>query len=111
MTEHYRSAEDGLIVMSNISNDIRIAVDTGKVSLGYKEVVRAIEDNSAKLVIVAQKGEKNRIADIEHLCKVSGIKLVPYDDNSIELGAVCGKPYSVISLAIIEQGNSKILEY
>jgi large subunit ribosomal protein L30e len=105
------SEKDGLMVMSNISNDIRIAVDTGKVSLGYKEVVRAIENNTARLVIIAQKSDKERIADIQHLCKVSGIKVIPYEDNSVELGAVCGKPYSVISLAVIEQGNSKILDY
>ncbi|MCL4411212.1 50S ribosomal protein L30e, partial [Candidatus Marsarchaeota archaeon] len=29
--------------------------------------------------------------------------------NPIELGAVCGKPYSVSTLAIIEAGNSNIL--
>ncbi len=97
--------------MDNISNDIRIAVDTGKVSLGYKEVVRSIEDDKAKLVIVAKKGAKEKVADILHLCKVSGIKAISYEDGSMELGAVCGKPYSVIGLAVIEQGNSKILDY
>ena len=97
--------------MSNISNDIRIAVDTGKVSLGYKEVVRAIEMDKAKLVVIAEKGAKEKVADILHMCKVSGIRVLNYEDGSMELGAVCGKPYSVIGLAVIEQGNSKILDY
>jgi large subunit ribosomal protein L30e len=32
-----------------------------------------------------------------------------FEGSSIELGAVCGKPFSVNSLAVIEAGESKIL--
>ena len=39
--------------MSDLARDIRLAVDTGKVAIGSKEVQGSVERNSAKLVIVA----------------------------------------------------------
>jgi len=96
--------------MADLSTNIRLAVDSGKVALGINRVMGTIKDNSAKLVVVASKGKKDSIQDIEHLSKIASIKTVMFNGNSIELGAVCGKPYSVSMLAIIEGGHSKILE-
>lgn len=95
--------------MKDLNNDVRMAVTTGKVSLGHKEVVRSIANNSAKMVVVAEKGRKDMKEDILHVCKVAEVKAVSFDGNSLELGAICGKPYSVNSLAVIEAGKSEIL--
>ena len=96
--------------MADLSNDVRLAVDTGKVSLGYREVLKAVNTNSAKVVVVAEKGKKSIVDDINHVCKISGIKLVGFKGGSLELGTVCGKPYSVNSLAVIDAGNSNIVK-
>ncbi len=92
-----------------MSNDVRLAVDTGKVSLGYREVLRAVNSNSAKAVVVASSGKKGIVDDINHVCRIAGIRLIPFKGGSLDLGTVCGKPFSVNSLAIIESGHSKIL--
>ena len=44
------------------------------------------------------------------MAKISDIKVVEFDGDSMQLGAVCGKPFSVSALSIIEQGNSSILD-
>ncbi len=85
-------------------------MDTGKVTLGNREVMRAISDSSAKTVIIAAKGKKEIVEDILHVCSVAQIRVLKYQGNSLELGAVCGKPYSVNAAAVISAGNSKILE-
>ncbi len=95
--------------MGDLSSDIRLAMGTGKVSLGCRGVVRCIGSNSALAVVVATKGEKETVGDIVHMCAVSGTRLIRFSGNSIELGAACGRPHSVNSLAILEAGNSKIL--
>ena len=95
--------------LADLSNDVRLAVDTGKVSLGYREVLRAVNSNSAKAVVVASNGKKGIVDDINHVCKVAGIKLIQFSGGSLDLGTVCGKPYSVNSLAVMDPGNSKIL--
>ena len=95
--------------MADLTNDIRLAVDTGKVSLGYREVIKAVNTNSAKVVVVAEKGKKSIIEDINHMCKIAGIRLIKFKGGSMELGTVCGRPYSVNSLSVIEPGNSNIV--
>ncbi len=95
--------------MADLNNDVRLAVDTGKVSLGYRDVVRAVNTNSAKAVVIARKGRKDLIDDISHACKIAGIRLIMFDGSSMDLGTVCGKPYSINGLAVVESGNSNIL--
>jgi large subunit ribosomal protein L30e len=96
--------------MTNISGSIRLAVDSGNVALGERSSITAIMNNTAKLVIVALKNKKGRIEDIEHLAKLNDIKIYKFDGNAMDLGAVCGKPYSVSVLAVIDAGNSSILK-
>ena len=95
--------------MSDISRDIRLAVDTGKVALGTNEVIKAINEDKAKLVIVASKGKKSILEDLAHTCSVAGIKFIKFNEGSVALGTVCGKPYAINSVAVMEPGNSNIL--
>ncbi len=85
-----------------IARDIRLAVDTGKVALGTNEVMRAVNDNSAKLVIVAGKGKKTVLEDISHACSVASIKFMKFHRRrSVRISApVCGKPYAINSVAV-----------
>ncbi len=96
--------------MSDLNNDLRLVIDTGKYTLGNREVVRSITASTAKAIVLASKGKKSIVEDILHMCKVAGVRVISYTGNSIELGALCGKPYSVNVIAINEPGNSNILK-
>lgn len=96
--------------MADLTNDIRLAVDTGKTKVGFNKVVDSIKDNTAKLIVLAKVNDNTISEDIKHLTKVSDIKLLLYDGNSMELGALCGKPFSVSVLSVIEAGSSGILK-
>ncbi len=91
------------------SNDIRLAVDSGEVALGIKQVLKSIKNNTAKLVITAVKNKEEVLNDIKYLTNISNIKLEIFKGNSTELGSTCGKPYSVSTLSIIDPGHSNIL--
>ncbi|MGC8586797.1 MAG: 50S ribosomal protein L30e [Candidatus Micrarchaeia archaeon] len=95
--------------MADLGRDIRLAVDTGKVAIGAKEAAKAINADSAKLVIVASRGMKEAVADMLHTCKVAGVKVIKFEGSAMELGATCGKPYSINAMAVLEPGNSNIL--
>ncbi len=95
--------------ISNIGNDIRLAVDTGKVTIGNREVTRTITDASARVVVVAAMGKKEIVEDIIHMCGVAQIRIFKFKGNSLELGALCGKPYSVNAISVIDGGSSSIL--
>jgi large subunit ribosomal protein L30e len=96
--------------MADLNSDLRMAVDSGEVVLGIEETTRAINVSRAKLVIVSAVGNEGSVSDLTHICGIAGVKLLKFAGNSMDLGAVCGKPYSVSSLAVIEAGHSKILE-
>ena len=95
--------------MADLNRDLRLAVDTGKVIIGTREVAKALHGSEAKLVIVASAGKKESVEDINHMCSVANIKTVKFSGNSMSLGTVCGKPYSINAVAILEPGNSNIL--
>lgn len=95
--------------MADLSNDIRLAVDSGKVALGVNGVSRSILAKDAKLIVIASKNKSGRIGDMMHLAKLSSIKVHMFEGTSMDLGVVCGKPYSVSVLSVIDSGNSKIL--
>jgi large subunit ribosomal protein L30e len=96
--------------MADLNSDLRMAVDSGEVVLGTEQTIRAITSSRAKLVIVSAKGNARTEADIAHMCGIAGIRVMKFNGNSMELGAVCGKPHSVASLAVIEAGDSNILK-
>ncbi len=96
--------------MADLAGDIRIALESGKVEIGINSVMSSMHHNTAKLVVMARGGKASFIEDIKHLSTVTGIEVTVFEGNSMELGALCGKPYSISSLAILEPGNSHILE-
>jgi len=96
--------------MADISNDIRLAVDSGVTAIGARSVLRSVKGDRARLVIVAARGKEGSRGDIEHLAKVAEVPVVEYDGTPVDLGTLCGKPFSVSMLSVIEAGNSKILD-
>ena len=85
--------------MADLSTNIRLAVDSGEVALGVNKVMDSIKGNSAKLVVAASTNKREILEDMRHVTKIANVKLVMFDGNSMELGAVCGKPFSVSGLA------------
>jgi large subunit ribosomal protein L30e len=96
-------------IMADLSNDIRLAVDSGKIAFGINSSSDTILSSKAKMVIIASKNKGDRVNDILHLAKISEIKVQTFEGTPMALGVVCGKPFSVSVLSIIDAGNSNIL--
>ena len=58
--------------MPDLSNDIRLAVDSGETLLGINGVKASIRSNTAKVVVVAVPNKQEFLQDLVHLCKLSG---------------------------------------
>ena len=89
--------------------EIRRAVETGKVILGSRQTLRLLKLGKGKLVIVASNCPKELREAVEYYCKLTGIKLYPFPGGSVELGVVVGKPYPVSLMTVIEPGDSRVL--
>jgi len=96
--------------MIDINKAITTTVKTGKVLFGAQNAINNAKIAKAKLIVVAANCPQKIREDIQYYCKFSNIPIIIYNGTSIELGAVCGKPFMVSALTIREQGDSNILK-
>jgi len=88
---------------------IRNAVDKGKVLLGAKESLNATLNKEAKLVIMSSNCPRPQREDLERYSGISKVKIYRFKGTSMELGSVCGKPFPVSMLAVLDPGESEVL--
>lgn len=89
----------------DIEKALKNTIKSGKVFLGTNRTLKAIKNNQAKLVIIAS----NCPEEIEGEIKRANVHLYKYKGSNLELGTVCGKPFPVSTLAVIDDGKSGIL--
>ncbi|HUY69938.1 MAG TPA: 50S ribosomal protein L30e [Candidatus Baltobacteraceae bacterium] len=99
-----------MIHLADLANDIRLAVDSGETAIGINSVEKSIKSNTAKVIVLASNNKKETAEDLMHLAKIANIRVLTLKGNSMDLGAICGKPFSVSAVSVINAGNSKILE-
>ena len=87
--------------MIDVARALKVAVDTGEVRFGLRSVRLAAKAGKARLVIVASNCP-------DDLAGVTA-KRLPFPGTNAELGAACGKPFSVSALAVLDPGDSNIL--
>ena len=94
----------------NVEKAIRMAVDTGKVKFGSESALDAVLKTGTKLLIISSNCSEEVGGELKRLARLSEIPVFVFEDSSIELGSVCGKPFPVSALSIFEPGDSSVLE-
>lgn len=94
----------------DIDRGIRVAVDTGTVTLGSDKSIKNLKLGKGKIVIIAENCPEDVREDVMHYSRLSDIPIYTYKGTSVELGSVCGKPFTVATLIIRDPGDSNILE-
>ena len=88
-------------------NIIETARKTGKIDKGTNEVTKAIENNTAKLVVYAKDVEpKEIVAHIAVLCKEKGIPCSEVDSKQ-KLGIAAGIGVKASAVAVINGGDAE----
>ena len=90
--------------MVDISKALKAAITTGKVEFGVDQTEKAVKAGKAQMVILAKNCPSEELTG-----KDIGVKVHVFEGNNMELGALCGKPFSVSALAVIDKGTSNIL--
>ena len=89
----------------DLNKALRLAIDTGDVHLGSKQSSRAVESESAKLIILASNCPKETV----DVVKGGKIPVHSVSGNNSVLGAACGKPFPISVVAILDGGKSDVL--
>lgn len=92
------------------NKEIRRAIDTGKNVLGYQETEKELLQGKAKMIVISKNIESHKKEKLEYYAELEKIKIYFFEGNAKELGAICGKPFHINVLAIIDEGKSNVLK-
>tara|TARA_Y100000588_G_C14274482_1_gene933803 strand:+ start:5491 stop:5778 length:288 start_codon:yes stop_codon:yes gene_type:complete len=90
----------------DIGRSLKSVIATGSVAIGERSCRRALEKGDVKLVICANNCPSEFM---DELSKEKKTPIHQYDGNNSMLGAACGKPFTVSTVAILDAGASDIL--
>ena len=93
-----------------LAEQIPVILKTGKCVLGSKETYVAVKTRKAKLAIVAKSARRDLKEKILRAAKRRKIPVLEFNGSTVELGVICGKPYVVSALAILDFGMSRLKE-
>lgn len=86
--------------MTALEDMIKKAVKKKAVFMGSKEAIDAVLKKEADQVVVAFNCPRKYREEAEHLAEIAEIEVKEFSGSGVELGAVCGKPFSVSMLAM-----------
>jgi large subunit ribosomal protein L30e len=95
---------------TRFNQELRNTIDTGKIIYGSNQSKKECLVGEPKLIIISSTISKSDQDLFKHYTKLLKIPVIEYPEGSIELGSVCGKPFSISIIAIIDEGKSSILE-
>ena len=87
-----------------------MAVKTGKVEFGTKLAQASLGAARAKLVILANNCPDVQRQGILYNAGLSEVPVYVFQGSSLDLGALCEKPFPVSALVVKEAGDSEVLK-
>ncbi len=97
----------------DINRQVNIAVRTGKTVIGTKSVLKYINSNDFRIIILAQNCPadiRTRIESMINSKESNNIPIYNYPNSSWDLGTAAGKPHMIAAMGIINPGDSAILD-
>jgi large subunit ribosomal protein L30e len=89
----------------NIDKALIKTIRTGSVIIGSNRTIDAAESAEAKMVVLAT----NCPGEVRTKIEATDVPVLNFKGTGAELGPVCGKPFPIAALAIIDAGESDIL--
>jgi large subunit ribosomal protein L30e len=89
----------------DVAKSLRTAMKEGTVSIGAKNTLKSIQKGDARLVVLAFNCPQR----FQERITSKTVPTISLDMNSVELGSVCGKPFAVSALSIVDPGSSDIM--
>ena len=94
----------------SIERELKNLMKTGRYTIGANSTIRAVASGRAKAVIIAENAPPELRDRVLYYARLGGIPVYIYKGTSADLGIACGKPFKISMLAILEEGESRILD-
>ncbi|AAY80070.1 50S ribosomal protein L30e [Sulfolobus acidocaldarius] len=95
----------------SFEGELKTLLRSGKVILGTRKTLKLLKTGKVKGVVVSSTLRQDLKDDIMTFSKFSDIPIYLYKGSGYELGTLCGKPFMVSVIGIVDEGESKILEF
>mmetsp|Transcript_39704 Transcript_39704/g.52343 ORF Transcript_39704/g.52343 Transcript_39704/m.52343 type:complete len:112 (-) Transcript_39704:146-481(-) len=93
----------------SINSRLQLVMRSGKAALGYKQTIKCIRSNKAKLVIISSNCPPLRKSEIEYYAMLAKVGVYHYTGSNTDLGTACGKYFRVSVLSVTDPGDSDII--
>ncbi|MEM0359764.1 MAG: 50S ribosomal protein L30e [Candidatus Diapherotrites archaeon] len=93
----------------DLEKELRRAIDTGKAEFGYRSSEKNMLLGKGRLLITSTNLNKRQRERLVHLAGLSEIPVLDSGKSALRLGSICGKPFPVTAMVVIETGKSKIM--
>lgn len=90
----------------DLAHALKVALETGTVSIGLTQSKEAAEAKRARLVIVASSCPDERLRTER---RIHNVPIYHYPGTAVELGQACGRPHPISAMAVIDPGQSALL--
>jgi len=96
--------------MNDLKDSLTGVIRTGKIIIGSKETKNALLTGNLKLTILSKNCPEDIKEDIIYYSLISKTPYKIVNEDSNELGSLCGKPFPVSTIGIVDVGDSDILD-
>uniref|UniRef100_A0A7S1GEK3 Ribosomal protein eL8/eL30/eS12/Gadd45 domain-containing protein n=1 Tax=Bicosoecida sp. CB-2014 TaxID=1486930 RepID=A0A7S1GEK3_9STRA len=93
----------------SINARLQLVMKSGKVALGYKQVIKTLRNGKAKYVIISSNCPPLRKSEIEYYAMLAKTNVHHYTGTNSDLGTACGKFFRASTLSILDAGDSDII--
>ena len=83
---------------------------SGKFRLGYKSTLRALRGGQARLILLSSNTPPLVKSEVEYYSMLAKTDVHHYSGTNNDLGAACGQYFRVSMMAVVDPGDSDILE-
>ena len=92
----------------DVQRSLRTVIATGKVLIGADQTAKALARGEAKLVILATNAPNAE--EIRAAATKKRVPIYAFDGMGTQLGPACGKPFAISALAVLDAGQSDVLQ-
>ncbi len=89
----------------DFETSLRRAVKTGRVLVGQNSTKQTVLEGNAQMVVIAQNCPKEFTSFVQE----KDVFTYTYEGSGVQLGKACGKPFMVSALAVVDAGESDIM--
>ncbi|KAJ1637947.1 component of cytosolic 80S ribosome and 60S large subunit [Pavlovales sp. CCMP2436] len=95
--------------VESINAKLQLVMKSGKVTMGYKGVLKTLRKGNSKLIMISNNCPAIRKSEIEYYAMLAKCTVHHYSGSNVALGTSCGKMFRCSALSVTDQGDSEIL--